>query len=344
MATNSNTIAAALEAYKAEHLDGNFTATPLLSHWDRVGGIKKTSGRSLSCNLMLDEVSTGIDLVTGGEQLTLSSVRPFATATFQWARRAYPIILTGKDKDETSGEQGLFDLAQAYLENAHESAMRELNLKIIANTGGDSIYKDLASFYGTSTDGQATGIFEELAFGSQTNVVGGVNKASWVDSFQHQREDVADSWSTNGRTALNKIIRNCRHHTVGGGLPDLILMSDDGFANFEGGLDANERYGDAGKVRSTGTVELMIKGIPVAYEPGMPTSTVADELFTAYVLNLRKSLTLHHTPKGWFSLTPWQDMLAGQIDGEGCNLVMDVAVGVSHLPSVGVIVDGDQLS
>lgn len=337
MSTTSNTIAAALEAYKKNGLDGNFERVPLLDRWKKVGGVKQESGRVVAAPLMLDTVSTGVNLATGSEPIVIQSTRPFATATYNWSRMGYGIIITGKDLDETTGPMRVIDLAQKYLDNAYAQAQRELNAKIVANSG--SAFSELTSFYGASTSGQATGIFEELAFGSQTNVVGGVDKASWVDSWQHQRVDFADDFSANAHL-LRKLIRDCYHRTPSREWPHLVLASDSAFTNYEATLTANERYMSTGGTRDSGAPELMVMGVPMVFEPIMPASSTADEEFSFYVLNL-KNITLNHTPGGWFKLGKWTDMLPGAIDGQGCNLIVDVAVAVEHMPSSGVGVDGD---
>lgn len=342
MAVSGEVLSGVMEGYKKTSLDGNYAGLPLFDYWKKAGGIKEEGGRNITVPVTVAEHSSGIDLVTGREPVVLATSDIQKRLIFDWARGVHPITLSGKDKAEYSTDKAIINYMQTLLTNVREAHLRSINSKIIANTG--SLWSDLITFNGMSTGGGgvATGIFRPAAFGSQT---GGLGQLTARDAFgnalQHQFGDAADDFSANGRSQLAKIIRSCRKRSIGGKGPSVILMSDEGYSNLFDGIVTNERHLDSSKMVTSGPSDFVFMGIPVAFEDELPTSATADEEVTAYVLNLSDSLHLNYIE--WLKLGPWISLLPGQYDGEGCQLTSHIAVSVQHMPSLGVLVDGNTL-
>ena len=338
MAISGQVLAGVLEGYKKESLDGNFAAVPLIDFWKKAGGIKEGSGRNIVCPVQVAEHSATADLISGREAIGLTVSDTLKRLVFDWSRGVDRVIVTGKDKDEYASDKAMINYVKDLLRNVQDSQLRGINRKLILNSG--AAWSELTSFNGAASTGggATTNVFRPQAYGSQTGVIGTLDRALYGNALQHQYQTAGADFSVNGRSQLSKVIRSAQRQTVGGGYPHLVLMSDAGFNNLFDTIVSNERFTGQGQAVMTGPRSIEFMSVPVAFDPDMPVGTTVEE-YTAYVLNLLDGMNLDYIK--WMELGPWVDFLPAGMDGEGCTLVSQVGLAVKHLPSSGVLVNGN---
>ncbi len=339
MAISGQVLAGVTEGYKKKALDGNFAAVPLIDKWKAAGGLKQGSGRNIVCPVQVAEHSSITDLISGRENIALTVQDNLKRLVFDWSRSAGRIIVSGKDKDEYESDMAMINYVQTLTKNVYDTMLRAINKRILLGTGQG--FSELVSFNGADVGGggATTNIFRPQSFGSQTGVLGTLNRALFGNALQHQLQTASDDFSVNGRSQLSKVVRACQRQSVGGVYPHLILMSDAGFNNLFDTIVSNERFSKEGQLVMTGPRDIQFMSVPVCFDPDMPTSATVLEEYTAYVLNLEGGLTLEYIK--WMELGAWSNLLAAGIDGEGCSLISEIGLGVQHLPSSGVLVDGN---
>lgn len=341
MAVSSDVLASTLAHIKEEAMDGLFKETPLLDAYEQFKMREELEGGSrLICPAIVENHSSGTDLVNGDESINLSFSNFLAEPTFVWSHRVLPVGLSLKDKTENQGDSAQVKLVEARLKRAMSQMKTELNTRLVTGGSTGQAFREVVSLNGMATAGQNAGVFEGVVFGSQTNSVGGVAKAGYPLAWQHQYVDIADDFSANGYMKLVELIRKCNKHRPVGKAPSILLMSSGGFINLQNDAKSSQYITKDG-VGSIGFESLVLMGVPVVYESDLWVGTNKEEV-TGLLINL-EGIKLHNLKDAWFDLSDWQDLMGAGFAGEGCKLYTAAALGVSHLSSSGIAVDGDTL-
>ncbi len=348
MAITSDVLASTLETIRDEAMDQLFIATPLLNAMDKKGGIVPVTqidgGRRMVVPVVVRNHSTSVDLTAEDSVLPLSFSDVLEDGTYNWAHNAAPVILGKKVELENQGQAARVSVAEVRLKRVMEQMRFELNQKMVGNPAGAK-FSDLTTLFGFSDgNGSSTGIFEGLAFGSQTNTVGGIAKSSYVTSWQHQFGDAVDLFGTNGRPQLDLLIADCEQYSMNGG-PHLILCNRTVWSNLRRTLVATELYEGTGETKEFGYGRLVYNGVPVDYDRAMPAQVGAsdNEELGAYVLNL-EDIKLYHLKGAWFELGDWNDGMFSGFMGRGTHLYSAVCLAPGKLSTSGVLVDANTYS
>lgn len=341
-------LASTLAVMKDEAMDNLFKATVLLNAMDKKGGLVPVEqidgGSELQIPVIVRDHSVITDLDQEDAAVSIAASNVMDYARFDWAHAVAPVILGTKVKLENQGPSAKVSALEARMRRALEQLRFALNKKLIANPVG-SKFNRLTTLFGVADgNGSSTGVFEGLAFGSQVNSVGGIDKETYPTAWQHQFGDASDLFGTNGLNVLDLLIGDCQKYSMNG-KPHLILTNRSVWSNLRRALRAVELYEGASEAKEFGYGSLVYNGVPVDYDLEMPaqTGSDADEEVGAYVLNL-EDIRLHHLKGAWFDLGDWTDGLFGQFAGEGAPIHVSVALGVRQLSTSGILVDANTYS
>jgi hypothetical protein len=273
-------LASTLRILRDKEVDNTFRTIPLLDAVQRLGNVEQVDGGSyIDSPVILTDHSTITQLTTGYEAVSLAVKDPMRTASYSWCDATAPVVITRKEELSNKGERAIVRIAEARLKQTMGMFKREICKQIIA--GSSTILTDLQTLNGL--DG-ATGWFEELAFGSQTNTVGGIAKSSFPTSWQNQVQN--GSFAANGLKKMQQLLIDVQQYAPEGDV-DLILASPISYGLYKDELQQLERYTSATEERNmAGKLALAFNGAAMYIEPNLGfTGSGATNKMSMYFLN-----------------------------------------------------------
>lgn len=209
--------------------DNVYNAVPHLFMLKALGAVKMYSGGEsfvvpiqISRNTTFRRLSGPYDLVSVDPQSNYSAA--------QYVPRMYACSVTIALSEEldNAGDAKIIDLLTAKIESAEMEMYDNVNTDLITDTS--AVANALLGL------GE---INQDTAFGSQTGILGGVNRAALPAVWQNQRQDALNSFSTNGRRMMSSV-----YNSASGGSADHpkgIVTTQAGYENFERTLESIER-------------------------------------------------------------------------------------------------------
>ena len=275
-------LASTLRILRDREVDNTFRIIPLLNAVNTLGNVEEVDGGSyIDAPVILTDHSTITQLSTGYEAVSLAVKDPLRTASYSWCDAAAPIVITRKEELSNKGERAIIRIAEARLKQTMGMFKREVEKQIIA--GSSTILTDLQTLNGLDA---ATGWFEELAFGSQTNTVGGIAKTSFPTSWQNQVQN--GSFAANGLKKMQQLLIDCQQFAPEGDV-DLILASPLSYGLYKDELQQLERYVSATEERNmAGRLALQFNGAAMYIEPNLGfTGSGGVNKMSMYFLNTK---------------------------------------------------------
>jgi len=275
-------LASTLRILRDKEVDNTFRIIPLVDAVNTLGNVEDVDGGSyIDSPVILTDHSTITQLSNGYEAVSLAVKDPLRTATYSWCDATAPVVITRKEELSNKGERAIIRIAEARLKQTMGMFKREIEKQLIA--GDSTILTDLETLNGL--DG-ATGWFEEGAFGSQTNTVGGIAKGGCPSSRQNQVQN--GSSSSNGLQKMQSLLIDCQQFAPEGDI-DLILASPASYGLYKNELQALERYVSATEVRNmAGRLALEFNGAQMFIEPNLGfTGSGGSNKMSMYFLNSR---------------------------------------------------------
>lgn len=323
-------------------------ATPFLGQVKDQGKVYKFNGGyniNVPVEVQTPGVITSLD-GTGYEQLDMTARDSTQRATYTWSRLALPISLSGRDKAENMGDAAIVNLADVRYKSALSSMMRAINKQVVA--GGVAGLGQLGSLNGIAGVGSATGFFEAVAAGSQSNVVGGLSKATYstVPGWQNQWSSANGTFGTttgdDGFAALRSVrtAAALNRNGLSEKLFHLVLASQDAYNNYEAALVNQVRFMSQ-KELDSGTPSLVWNDSLMFADPDMTIFNVGktgDEIISFYCLNL-DDITLGIHDEGDFVLTPFIEI--PNQDVAVAKLIFQGGLVAKRLGGSGLITDAD---
>lgn len=334
MSTPTSDILVSTLAYvRDQAVDNLFRTSDFLSWCDTKGVIKElTGGASISHPTILQEHSVISNLGGGGYGAVNETVSdPLVSAAVNWCNFSAPVILTQVEKLANRGDEARVSILEARLKTVMGQMTREIEKQIFRKDS--TVLTDLESFNGVDT---ATGWFEEAAFGSQTNTVGGIAKASYAAAWQNQVADCGSAFATNGIQEISEATINAKTYAPEGQV-DGYFLSPTCYALLKNELQAQEKYLMVDKEADPGRLWLAWNGSPVMISQWLGL-LVSSNRVSGYGLN-SKSLVLYFDKDGRMELLPPVPVSAAVAHRQDVLTRMQLAP--SHLASQLVILNGE---
>lgn len=222
MAISNDILSSTLRILLDEEVDNLYKAVPLLDRMREQGGIETyDGGQKLDVPLILEEHSSITQLSSGYEPVNLAVKDALRVGSYNWCDFVAPVVITRKEEPSNKGERAIINIAEARMKSVMGLLKREVEKQLVANDS--SVLTELNTFYGID---DSTGFFENAAFGSQTNVVGGIDKAVF-GTYNNQRLQLGGVPTSTNVTAeaLTDLYVDCQVNTPDGSAPDLTLGS-----------------------------------------------------------------------------------------------------------------------
>ena len=186
-----------------------------------------------------------------------------------------------------------------------------------------------------------TGFFEDAAFGSQTNTIGGIAKGSFTSSWQNQVADAANNFGNNGLKAMSNLIINTQIYAPEGEV-DIILASPLSYELYRNELTDQERYTSAEQMKDlVGRMALMYNGAMMYIDPNLGFTIAAGGAVkvSMYFLN-SKLFTVYFDKDAYFEMGD-MERISGYAAASS-NIMVRTQLATSHLAGHGVLLNAEQ--
>ena len=282
MAISNDILSSTLRIVKDQEVDNLFKSTPLLEHIRSKGGVEEVDGGStVDRPLILAEHSSITQLSTGYEPVSLAVADAMRNASYNFCSFVAPIVITRVEELANKGDRAIVKIAEARLKSVMGMLKREFEKQTIA--GSSAVLTDMSTLNGTvfGGAGSTTGFFENVAFGSGTNTVGGISKTAFPTAYQNQRTDAGGALSI---ADLTDLYIQCQIFSPTSA-PNLILSSPNMYKAYKQLLFAQEFYMKE-TVLDGGRLALAFNGAMMYVDPFLPvTISAVPATISAYFLN-----------------------------------------------------------
>ena len=194
----------------------------------------------------------GVGVYVGDELLNMTRRQQIRKFQVEPHRLVVAINIPKRELNQNSGKLAVIRLIEQYPQSTMDAVKADLNKFLLTGVSRGLVFQTaemngLLTLNGQHTTGIGTGVANGLiAFqspGAQTTAgtsVQGVAKSTNYFHF-NQYNDIG-SWAGNGITQLRKTYRQCAHYAGGPNKgPDLVIMDDDTYTNFEDSRRDNVR-------------------------------------------------------------------------------------------------------
>lgn len=228
-----------------EMQDMNEYPAPFFMAQDEIHGKGKPredGGSRVQVNVNFSEHTTGQQLSTGYEPISLTATDVGLPGFDDWMLAVQPIVIGPKERQYNQGKHKRVSILEKNTKAAYEAMKRYMHQRIFGHSTGADLYTDLNTLNGFDYTTN-TGFLEENAVASQGNTIHGISKSTYASylGWQNQRYDIAGSFNSSGLLALYTV--NSILSSLGKNLKSLRgYISVSGSAHLKRAVGSNERY------------------------------------------------------------------------------------------------------
>lgn len=336
LATPSNEIlSSTLRILIPDAVDNLHRTTPIVSELEKVGGIEMVDGGSTYEHpIILAEHSNITQMATGYEPVSLSVTDALRTATYSWCDFVAPIVISRKEELSNKGPRAIVKIAEARMKSVLGTLKREMSLQLIRGTS--TVLTELETLNGGSA-AAGTGWLEFDPYGSQTNTVGGLNKATFP-SWNNQTATASGAFATNGLRAMSRLMINCQVYAPEGDIK-LILASPLSYELYKDQLQTQERYMAATEQRlDGGKLALAYNGALMHIEPNLGFTAADGNIFSMYFIN-PDLMKLVYDKAAKFEMSDFEHV-SGH-NSRSAQLQVRTQIAASHLGGLGALFNAE---
>lgn len=247
----------------------------LLNRLKKKGQIKTKSG-GWSIVQELDYAENGTyQRYSGYDTLNVNASDVLSAAEYPWAQVAIHVTASGRELRMNSGKEAMINLVQSRITNAMRTAANQFSIDL----------------YGSGSLTNQIGGVGAIITADGTGTVGGINSSTytfWANQFYEipgtNQYTATTNLPTNIVNAMTTLwIRQVR----GTDKPDLVLLTQDFYAGYEGSLQQYQRFNDS-DMAAAGFNSLKFKSADVIFDDNSNFSTTGE---IGYFIN--GSVTLH---------------------------------------------------
>ena len=185
----------------------------------------------------------GVGIFVGDELLNMTRRQQIRRYQVEPHRLVVAINIPKKELQFNSGKLAVIRLIENYPQTTMEGVQGDLNHWLISGTSRGLVFQSaemegLLTLNGQHATGIGTGVLNGLldfqAPAGQVQVVQSVQKsASYYHFNQYGSIPAAGGWAASGMNTLRSVYRQCAHYAGAGKGPDLVVMADNVYSNFE---------------------------------------------------------------------------------------------------------------
>ena len=298
----SDIIATTIQSRTGEIADNVTSNNALLMRLKQRGNIKTFSGGSSIFQELSFASNGNAGWYAGYEALPIAAQDVISSAEYSIKQAACPVTISGLEQLQNAGKERIIDLIDSRMDVAESS---------MANLIASGLYSD-----GTAAGGkQIDGLLQQVAT-VPTNVVGGINRATWLfwknQYFRCTTTGGAAMSATNVQTYFNRMWSSL---VRGNDRPDLIMVDNVAWGFYMASLQAQQRFTGTDTAK-LGFMSVKFMDADVVLDGAMQinwTSTGAAgtapnsvPATSAYFLNTKYLFYRPHAARNMVPLSPGQ--------------------------------------
>lgn len=298
----SDIIATTIQSRTGEIADNVTSNNALLMRLKQRGNIKTFSGGSSIFQELSFASNGNAGWYAGYEALPIAAQDVISSAEYSIKQAACPVTISGLEQLQNAGKERIIDLIDSRMDVAESS---------MANLIASGLYSD-----GTAAGGkQIDGLLQQVAT-VPTNVVGGINRATWLfwknQYFRCTTTGGAAMSATNVQTYFNRMWASL---VRGNDRPDLIMVDNVAWGFYMASLQAQQRFTGTDTAK-LGFMSVKFMDADVVLDGAMQinwTSTGAAgtapnsvPATSAYFLNTKYLFYRPHAARNMVPLSPGQ--------------------------------------
>lgn len=224
----SDILATTIESRSAEIADNVTKNNAVLAQLKLKGRQRTFSGGHKIIEPLSQAENGNGQFFSGYDQLPVAAQDVITAAEFAIKQYAVAVTMSGLEKIQNGGKEGVLDLLAARLQVAEAT---------MANDLSEGIYSD-----GTGSGGKTiTGLAAAIADDPTTGTYGGINRATAGNEFWRNQENDPASTPTSStiQAEMNTLWASCSR---GATRPDLILAGGTVWATYLASLQAMQRF------------------------------------------------------------------------------------------------------
>ncbi len=290
-----------LFAYRPKMVDNIFKSSAFLAALRKYEGVVyQNGGERIQIPLMYEENST-VKSYSGFEILDTTPQDGITSAFYPWCEIAGTISISRRQERQNSGEAAILKLLESKIMQAEMTMKSKVNSQLILGTVSSSTFVPGNS----AKDMYPLGYFLRKLNATDPTTggsVGNISGASY-DWWRHRTAEFADADASKNtgndfgiavttyaglKIGLKRMYNYCSRGADGSG-PNLVLMNQDTYEEYESALDANLRYTDTG-LADMGFDNIKLKGAVCIWDelvPDIENGTAAVTLGSAFFLNTK---------------------------------------------------------
>jgi hypothetical protein len=280
-------IATTIQSRTKQIADNVTKNNALLARLNERGNVKPFGGG----NVILQELSFAENgnagFYSGYDLLPVATADVISASEFNIKQLACPVVMSGLEMLQNSGQEQFIDLLEARL-NVAESTM--------ANKLAESVYSD-----GTGSSGkEVTGLNAAVPADPTTGTYGGIDRATYTfwrsGLYDFSTEGVTAS-ATTIQAALNSLWGSL---VRGADRPDLVVLDNTYWTYYMGSLQAQQRFTDA-STGNLGFPTLKFMDSDVVLDGGIGGYCPSA---TGFMLNTKYIFLRPHRDRNMVALSP----------------------------------------
>lgn len=257
-----------LEKYRKTLADNIFNSNVTLAKLMESDSIvRQGGGNEILQPLMYGKNSTA-QSYHGYDKLDTEPQDGITAAEFDWKQLATTVSISRRERRQNSGEEALFNLMEKKIEQAEMSLKQLVNNQLINAFSPGNQGKDLTPIPQIIAADPSSGS------NSQVGDIDGADHSWWRNQTKTSGASSLDDLEEELYTTYNLCSRGGMNER-----PDLVLMDQITFEQYEMGLDKRQRYVDE-NMADLGFENLALKGATVAWDeviPDVQNGTPFDE-------------------------------------------------------------------
>ena len=325
-----------------EVAEGLFETTPFLSMSRKLGKIKSFNGGYKLVVPVETKVHSQVTVLDSGWEALDLSVQDFSEqAEYDWTRIAIPVLISGREEAENSGDKAIIDLAEARFKNAMSALMRQVNKQVVAN---DSAFTAMGTLNGNtnSTFGVSTGFLEavlpEADGGTVANTMGTLARTGVV-GLQNQYKDAGAGFTIENLYEVETKASTLLPAGGDGGRFHLTLASPAAYTNYRNALFDKERYIDAKTLDASGVTALQFSSGVIMPERAMDVGSASDQGKNSFMLLNLDGICMYIHDGADFSFSGFENISG--YDGRYGRILFMGGLTANHLGSSALITDAE---
>ena len=280
-------IATTIQSRTKQIADNVTKNNALLARLSERGNVKPFGGGNVIMQELSFAENGNAGFYSGYDLLPVATADVISASEFNIKQLACPVVMSGLEMLQNSGQEQFIDLLEARL-NVAESTM--------ANKLAESIYSD-----GTGSSGkEVTGLNAAVPSDPTTGTYGGIDRATYTfwrsGLYDFSTEGVTAS-ATTIQAALNSVWGSL---VRGADRPDLVVLDNTYWTFYMGSLQAQQRFTDA-TTGNLGFPTLKFMDADVVLDGGIggfaPTGT-------GFMLNTKYLFLRPHRDRNMVALSP----------------------------------------